>query len=71
MSESSNGYTTSNPKPITSFEDLMTEMEAIRRMMLDAAARAGRLVTAMRQQRRQSRAIQTAVEAIRGLKIER
>jgi hypothetical protein len=47
--------------------DLLAEAEAVRDLLHDAAARVGRLVTALKQQKKQTRAIRQAVESLRGL----
>jgi hypothetical protein len=67
-----NGHTTTGPQDhAAGIEELISETEGLRRALQEAAARAGRLAAALRQQRRQSRAVQAAVEALRGLKIGR
>jgi hypothetical protein len=52
-------------------EGLIAEAEDLRHCLQEAAGRAGRLVVALRQQRRQSRAVLAAVEALRHLKLGR
>ena len=52
-------------------EGLVAEAEGLRHCLQEAAGRAGRLVAALRQQRRQSRAVLAAVEALRHLKLGR
>ena len=55
------------PKPPDGPPDLLAEAEAVRDLLHDAAARLGRLIAALRQQKRQTRAIRQAVESLRGL----
>ena len=55
------------PKPPDGPPDLLAEAEAVRDLLHDAAARVGRLVAALKHQRRQTRAIRQAVESLRGL----
>jgi hypothetical protein len=52
-------------------ESLITEAEGLRHSLQEGAGRAGRLVVALRQQRRQSRAVLAAVAALRQLKLGR
>jgi hypothetical protein len=67
-----NGHSANGPPDhAAGLEDLITETEGLRRALQEAAARAGWLAGALRQQRRQSRAVQAAVEALRGLKLSR
>jgi hypothetical protein len=67
-----NGHNTNGPPDhAAGLEDLIAETEGLRRALQEAAARAGRLAGALRQQRRRSRAVQAAVEALRGLKLSR
>jgi hypothetical protein len=47
--------------------DLLAEAEAVRDLLHDAAARVGRLVAVLKQQKKQTRAIRQAVESLRGL----
>jgi hypothetical protein len=53
-------------KPPDGQPDLLAEAEAVRDL-LHAAARVGRLVAALKQQRKQTKAIRQAVESLRGL----
>ena len=67
-----NGHTTNGPQDrAAGIEELINETEGLKRALQEAAARAGRLAAALRQQRRQSRAVQAAGDALRGLKIGR
>ena len=65
-SPSPNGHPPPKP-PDGAPPDLLGEAEAVRDLLHDAAARLGRLVAALRQQKRQTRAIRQAVESLRGL----
>ncbi|MCC6417011.1 MAG: hypothetical protein IT429_02045 [Gemmataceae bacterium] len=67
-----NSHATNGPQDhAAGIEELIDETEGLKRALQEAATRAGRLAAALRQQRRQSRAVQAAVEALRGLKIGR
>jgi hypothetical protein len=46
---------------------LIAEAEALRGLLHDASARAGRLVAALKQQRRQTQAVRQAVQSLRRL----
>jgi hypothetical protein len=59
------------PDHSAGIEELIDQTEGLKRALQEAAARAGRLAAALRQQRRQNRAVQAAVEDLRGLKIGR
>ena len=48
-------------------EDLITEAEAIRAALQEAHAQLGRLLAALKHQRRQARAVQAAVASLRQL----
>jgi len=48
-------------------QELLAEAEALRGLLQDAGVRAGRLVAALKQQRRQSRAVQQAMQSLRRL----
>ncbi len=48
-------------------EDVIAETESLRSMLQDASARAARLVAALRRQRRQSRAVRSAMASLRQL----
>jgi hypothetical protein len=45
--------------------DLVAEAEALRHLLAEAAARAGRLVAALKQHRREARAVRAAVASLR------
>jgi hypothetical protein len=49
----------------------IAEAEALRALLHDASGRASRLLTGLKQQRRQSRAAASALEALRQLRIGR
>jgi hypothetical protein len=51
--------------------DLLAEAEALRALLQNAQARLTRLMTALRQQRRQSRALQAAMASLRDLQLDR
>ena len=51
--------------------DLIEEAETLRAMLQEASARSARLIAALKQQRRQSRAVQQAVASLRQLQIDR
>ena len=48
-------------------EELITEAEALRTQLVDAAQRTARLVGALKQQRRHSRVLRTAIDSLREL----
>jgi len=48
-------------------QELLAEAEALRGLLQDACVRAGRLVAALKQQRRQSRVVQQAMQSLRRL----
>ena len=52
-----------------SLEELITEAEALRTQLADAAQRTARLVGALKQQRRHSRVLRTAIDSLRELKL--
>jgi hypothetical protein len=64
---SPNGHQPPPKPPDGAAPDLLAEAEAVRDLLHDAAARVGRLVAALRQQKKQTRAIRQAVESLRGL----
>jgi hypothetical protein len=49
--------------------DLVAEVESLRTLLQEAATRAGRLAAALKQQRRQSRAVQAAMSALKQLQL--
>ena len=50
-------------------EELITEAEALRTQLVDAAQWTARLVGALKQQRRHSRVLRTAIDSLRELKL--
>ena len=50
-------------------EELIAEAEGLRRALQEAAARAGRLLAALKQQRRQTKAVEAAVATLRQLRL--
>jgi hypothetical protein len=50
--------------------DVIAEGEALRGLLQDAAARVGRLLAALKQQRRQSRAVQQAMASLKQLHLD-
>jgi hypothetical protein len=59
------------PGPANSgFDDLIAESEALRNLLADASARAHRLVAALKQHRRQAKAVRAAVASLRGLQLD-
>ena len=57
------------PPARPSLEELIVEAEAIRTHLADAVQRASRLVSALKQQRRHSRVLRTAIDSLRELKL--
>jgi hypothetical protein len=53
----------SSPAPV----DPLAEAEAVRALLAEAQARTGRLVAALKQHRRQTRAVEAAVASLRQL----
>jgi hypothetical protein len=51
--------------------DPIAEAETLRGLLHEAASRSARLVTALKQQRRQTRVLQQAVQSIRQLPLDR
>ena len=51
--------------------DPIAEAEALRGLLHEAASRSARLVAALKQQRRQTRVLQQAVQSIRQLPLDR
>jgi hypothetical protein len=47
--------------------DLISEAEALRGLLQEASARAGRLLAALKQQRRQSQAVRQAMQSLQRL----
>jgi hypothetical protein len=64
---SPNGHPPPAKPPDGAAPDLLAEAEAVRDLLHDAAARVGRLVAALKHQKKHTRAIRQAVESLRGL----
>jgi hypothetical protein len=58
-------------QPPGGFADLFSEAEALRALLHDALGRAGRLLAALKQPRRQARAVETAMTTLRQLRLGR
>ena len=54
-----------------SINELIAEAEELRTILSDASARTTRLLAALKQQRRQSRAVQQAMQSLRQLQLDR
>jgi hypothetical protein len=68
---STNGRTPANPSPEKGgIDDLIAEAEALRTLLSDASTRAGRLLAALKQHRRQARAVRAAVNSLRQLPLD-
>jgi hypothetical protein len=57
--------------PVNGLVDLIAEAEAIRDVLHQATGRTARLVAALKQQRRQSRAVEQAMQSLRQLQLGR
>jgi hypothetical protein len=57
--------------PPNSLVELITEAEALRDLLHEATGRTARLVAALKQQRRQTRAVQQAMQSLKGLQFDR
>jgi hypothetical protein len=73
-SVSSNGHSPDERRPevngaFAGIDDLLSEAESLRQHLSEAAGRATRLVAALKQHRRQSRALEAAVSSIRDLRL--
>ncbi len=51
--------------------EVIAETEALRGLLHEAAGRAQRLLVALKQQKRQTRAVQQAVQSLRDLRLDR
>jgi hypothetical protein len=60
-----------SPPPSSNPLDPIAEAEALRGLLQEAASRSARLVAALKQQRRQTRAVQQAVASLRQLQLDR
>ena len=61
------------PEPNSEAEppDPLMEAEALRALLHDAQLRLGRLLAALKQQRRHNRALHAAMDSLRGLRLDR
>ena len=57
------------PPERMSLEALISEAESLRSLLHDAGLRSARLVAVLKQQRRQSRALRTAIDSLRDLRL--
>ncbi len=64
---SQNGHPAANGAPSPDMLDPLVEAEALRALLYDAQGRLGRLLAALRQHRRQARAMRAAVTSLRRL----
>ena len=53
-----------------SIVDLITETEELRTVVLDASVRLARLLSGLKQHRRQSRAVQAAMQSLKQLRLD-
>jgi hypothetical protein len=74
---SPNGRPPANDAPQVSTDqggglaEVMAEAETLRTVLQDASARTARLLSALKQQRRQSRVVQAAMASLRQLRLDR
>ena len=73
-SPSNNGHSSDERSPVSTertggIEELLSEAESLRQSLSEASARATRLVAALKQHRRQARAVQAAVSSLQQLRI--
>jgi hypothetical protein len=72
MPDPTNGRTPANPSPERGgINDLINEAEELRTLLNDATIRVGRLLAALKQHRRQARAVQAAAAALQQMKLDR
>jgi hypothetical protein len=64
------GHSRSSQPERMSLADAIAEAEALRALLSEAAGRAVRLLAALKQQRRQSRAVTQAMRSLRQLQID-
>ena len=64
------GTTTAGQERGGTIIDLIAEAEELRTVMLDASARLTRLLSGLKQHRRQSRAVQAAMHSLKQLKLD-
>jgi hypothetical protein len=73
--ESHNGSTEASPPSLTRSDpdalDPLAEAESLRALLQDAQLRLSRLLSALKQQRRQTRALRTAMDSLRNLRLDR
>jgi hypothetical protein len=73
--EPDNGSTAGTPPSLSRSDndelDPLAEAEALRSLLHDAQLRLSRLLSALKQQRRQTRALRTAVDSLRNLRLDR
>ena len=71
-----NGSSPESPRPAGvpdrggAIDDVIVEVEELRTVLQDASARIVRLLAALKQQRRQSRAVRAAMASLRQLQLE-
>jgi hypothetical protein len=71
---SSNGHSSDERRSeangaLAGIDELLSEAESLRQHLSEAASRATRLVAALKQHRRQTRALEAAVSSIRDLRM--
>ncbi len=69
--ERRNGAAVPQPERPSGLDGLIGDAEGVRGLLQEAGTRLGRLVVALRQERRQGRAVQSAVAALRQLQLDR
>jgi hypothetical protein len=60
-----------NGRPPAGIDALLAEAEQLRLLLNDASARLGRLLSALKQHRRQARAVQAAVSSLRQMNLDK
>jgi hypothetical protein len=60
-----------NGRPPAGIDALLAEAEQLRMLLADASARLGRLLAALKQHRRQARAVQAAVSSLRQMNLDK
>jgi len=58
------------PERLPGIAELIAEAEELRTLLQDASTRLARLLAGLKQQRRQSRAVEAAVQSLRQLKLD-
>jgi hypothetical protein len=66
-----NGQPAPSPPEQMGLAEVIAEVEALRSLLQDGAVRTGRLLSALKHQRRQSRAVQAAMESLRQFQLDR